>query len=217
VKRSSFHDEKNEGDQHLRGGRQPVELPRKASISDPFSLELPAEEAVTSVPGLDSVPAVGLAASDAATFAVPPEIPRLAGHAAPVPAPTAADSAEISAASAAVAGTASATDLLQEDLEMDQDGPKDSRTPRRKPGARECMQMSRRFGAQVIPEQSMEILVDYCKRGKCEHLIRMRERLDEHCRFLEAQLAGLEALALEQSAGSQGPPDRGDAQSNCKP
>ena len=27
-----------------------------------------------------------------------------------------------------------------------------------------------------------------------DHLIRMRERLDEHSRFLEAQLAGLEAL-----------------------
>jgi hypothetical protein len=70
------------------------------------------------------------------------------------------------------------------------------------------MQMSRRFGAQVIPEQNMEILIDYCNRGKCEHLIRMRERLDEHCRFLEAQLAGLEVLAREQSAGSQSQADR---------
>jgi hypothetical protein len=70
--------------------------------------------------------------------------------------------------------------------------------PRRKPGARECMQMSRKFGAEVIPDQYMDILSDYCNRGKVEHLIRMRERLDEHSRFLESQLAGLEALVQER-------------------
>jgi hypothetical protein len=73
-----------------------------------------------------------------------------------------------------------------------------SRTPRRKPGARECMQISRRFGVRVIPEAYVEIMTDYCRRGKVEHLIRMRERLDEHARFLAAQLAGLEALAKEK-------------------
>lgn len=73
----------------------------------------------------------------------------------------------------------------------------DSKQPRRKPGARECMQISRRFGVKEIPQQYMEILTDYCTRGKVEHLIRMRERLDEHSRFLESQLAGLEALVLE--------------------
>jgi hypothetical protein len=73
-----------------------------------------------------------------------------------------------------------------------------SKQPRRKPGARECMQMSRRFGAQVISDSNMEILLDYCRRGKVEHLIRMRERLDDHARFLEAQLAGLESLVREK-------------------
>ena len=33
------------------------------------------------------------------------------------------------------------------------------KAPRRKPGARECMQISRRFGAQVIPEKYMDILL----------------------------------------------------------
>jgi hypothetical protein len=103
-------------------------------------------------------------------------------------------------------GVATAALLSQADVEsslIDQDGlAKDGRAPRRKPGARECMQLSRRFGSQVIPEPSMEILMDYCKRGKCEHLIRMRERLDEHCRFLESQLAGLEILAQEQGTES---------------
>lgn len=69
-----------------------------------------------------------------------------------------------------------------------------SKNPRRKPGARECMQISRRFGAGIIQENYMKILMDYCSRGKVEHLIRMRERLDEHSRFLESQLAGLESL-----------------------
>jgi len=66
--------------------------------------------------------------------------------------------------------------------------------PRRKPGARECMQIARRFGVDIIPENQMTILLDYCRRGKIEHLIRMREQLDCHSRFLESQLAGLEGL-----------------------
>jgi hypothetical protein len=71
------------------------------------------------------------------------------------------------------------------------------KVPRRKPGARECMQISRRFGVRAIPKKYMDTLLDYCTRGKVEHLIRMRERLDEHSRFLESQLAGLEALVQE--------------------
>ncbi|CAJ1946666.1 unnamed protein product [Cylindrotheca closterium] len=84
------------------------------------------------------------------------------------------------------------------DLE-DDDRPSSTpaKAPRRKPGARECMQISRRFGLRVIPQKYMDTLLDYCTRGKVEHLIRMRERLDEHSRFLEAQLAGLEAVIRE--------------------
>lgn len=76
---------------------------------------------------------------------------------------------------------------------------------RRKPGARECMQIVRRFGANIIPECQMTTLLDYCWRGKVEHMIRMRERLDCHSRFLESQLAGLEALA--QRYGESSPSD----------
>lgn len=74
-----------------------------------------------------------------------------------------------------------------------------TKAPRRKPGARECMQISRRFGAEIIPETYMEILLDYATRGKVEHLIRMRERMDDHSRFLESQLAGLEALIQDRA------------------
>lgn len=74
-----------------------------------------------------------------------------------------------------------------------------TKAPRRKPGARECMQISRRFGAEIIPESYMEILLDYATRGKIEHLIRMRERMDDHSRFLESQLAGLEALIQDRA------------------
>ncbi|KAG7347823.1 PHD-finger domain containing protein [Nitzschia inconspicua] len=76
--------------------------------------------------------------------------------------------------------------------------PSSTKTPRRKPGARECMQISRRFGVKVIPEKHMKILLDYCSRGKVEHLIRMRERLDCHSRYLESQIAGLEMLVIEK-------------------
>jgi len=44
----------------------------------------------------------------------------------------------------------------------------------------------------------MKTLLDYCQRGKVEHLIRMRERLDCHSRYLESQIAGLEALVKER-------------------
>jgi hypothetical protein len=77
------------------------------------------------------------------------------------------------------------------------------KTPRRKPGARECMQISRRFGADIIPDRYMDILMDYCNRGKVEHLIRMRERLDDHSRFLESQLAGLEVLVQQKKVMTQ--------------
>lgn len=70
--------------------------------------------------------------------------------------------------------------------------------PRRKPGARECMQISRKFGTDVIDQRYFDILMDYSKRAKVDHLIRMRERLDEHTRFLEAQLAGLESLVKKK-------------------
>ena len=44
--------------------------------------------------------------------------------------------------------------------------------------------------------------MDYCTRGKVEHLIRMRERLDEHAMYLESQLAGLETLVREKGETS---------------
>ena len=69
---------------------------------------------------------------------------------------------------------------------------------KRKPAARECTQLIRRFGANVIPQESMDTLLDYCSRGKLENLLRMRQQLDEHAMFLEHQLASLEALVHEK-------------------
>ena len=69
---------------------------------------------------------------------------------------------------------------------------------KRKPAARECTQLIRRFGANVIPQESMDTLLDYCSRGKLENLLRMRQQLDEHAMFLEHQLASLEALVQEK-------------------
>jgi hypothetical protein len=61
--------------------------------------------------------------------------------------------------------------------------------------------MSRKWGADVIEQKYFDILMDYSKRGKVDHLICMRERMDDHARFLETQLAGLEALAQERGEG----------------
>ena len=60
------------------------------------------------------------------------------------------------------------------------------------------MQVSRKFDAGVIEQKHFDMLMDYSQRGKVDHLIRLRERMDEHSRFLEAQLAGLEALVKEK-------------------
>mmetsp|Transcript_16411 Transcript_16411/g.37553 ORF Transcript_16411/g.37553 Transcript_16411/m.37553 type:complete len:93 (-) Transcript_16411:130-408(-) len=68
----------------------------------------------------------------------------------------------------------------------------------RKPGARECMQLTRKFTNDVIEKRYFDTLYDYASRGKIDHIIRMRERLDEHSRYLESQLAGLEALVAEK-------------------
>lgn len=76
-------------------------------------------------------------------------------------------------------------------------GQQTGKIPRRKPGARECMQISRRWGVQRISQKYMDTLLNYCTRGKVEHLIRMRERLDEHSLMLESQLAGLSTLIAE--------------------
>lgn len=91
------------------------------------------------------------------------------------------------------------------------------KVPRRKPGARECMQISRRFGVRIIPEKYMDTLLDYCTRGKVEHLIRMRERLDEHSRFLESQLAGLEAVIREKGESDAIVPPLPDRPDSNKP
>ena len=69
---------------------------------------------------------------------------------------------------------------------------------RRKPGARECMIISRKFDDGVIEQKYFDVLLDYTTRGKVDHLVRIRERMDEHSRYLEAQLAGLEALVKEK-------------------
>jgi PHD-finger len=100
--------------------------------------------------------------------------------------------------SVAVSSFATAAVSIGETLNQTAQAKEDAlKQPRRKPGARECMQISRRFGVKEIPQQYMDTLLDYCNRGKVEHLIRMRERLDEHSRYLEMQLAGLESLVLE--------------------
>ena len=86
---------------------------------------------------------------------------------------------------------------VSDDVKVEKVGLTTTKSPRRKPGARECMQICRRFGVDIIPENHMNVLLDYCRRGKVEQLIRMRERLDCHSRFLESQLAGLEGLVMK--------------------
>lgn len=252
VKRSAFHDEIAEGEQHLRAGRlegqrrspdatvstdagaeSMVTLVSEPAAQPPASLtaslgptaaglaNVKAPVAVTAKPvqpvtvpgGTTSVAATGAALPTTAAPSVPtpaglpsaPSAPVISASAVAsvkIPAPASMSAATAAALSvpypaAAVAAAAAASASAQSSVNQEE-SQKETKVPRRKPGARECMQLSRRFGPHVIPDVHMETLLDYCKRGKVEHLIRMRERLDDHSRFLEAQLAGLEALVKEK-------------------
>jgi len=196
VKRSTFHDELGHGMQQLQTSKL-LELvtvnPGEQSLVIPGSTEIPgaARSRMASTGSLRSV------ASATSSLKAPPatlntnNFPGLqsaAANANLMPSMVAGGAVNRSAAAASLPSS-----VISYSSRVDH-----SKQPRRKPGARECMQISRRFGVKEIPERYIEVLTDYCNRGKLEHLIRMRERLDEHSRFLEAQLAGLEALVNEK-------------------
>lgn len=228
VKRTSFHDEIEEGEQHLRSERGYVEadgststrstgVPKSISqsvVGTPQTVSFPTPSLKAPPPGManssDTMASVSAEASSEA-------LPALSGQATAVARSAAG---EVNMAAMARAGAATLPTMNREGFvsskavtapstaaqsagidSLDGDA-KDSKMPRRKPGARECVQISRRFGNRVIPEKYSEILLDYCSRGKVEHLIRMRERLDEHSRYLELQLAGLESLVKEKGASN---------------
>lgn len=236
VKRTSFHDEIEEGEQHLRSDRDYPDIRTTTTFDSVKSLSvglagsksrispLAESSSVATTPGLRQPPtspqekAMNASSVGDAKLSATKQLPSdssgrhsvsfvqtmgqapasasrvaglsLAGGRAGALAAAAATSASMDASSRLVSGSkhVSEADLLASQ----------GKTPRRKPGARECVQISRRFGTRVIPEKYSEILLDYCSRGKVEHLIRMRERLDEHSRFLELQLAGLEQLVKEK-------------------
>ena len=212
VKRNSFHDEVGPGEQHLRGrpAAEPITSQLYATLLQNSAGQVPTE---------DFVPIHAASSSDAPRDAarnVQTPFTPVARVSSRGEEPDLKDSVETSLLSGAkVDLSAEPKDPhLPSGLSVDASNPAEQtstamtaegKVPRRKPGARECMQISRRFGAEVIPQKYIDILLDYCKRGKVEHLIRMRERLDDHARFLESQLAGLEARLAQKE------PDTGAA------
>lgn len=64
----------------------------------------------------------------------------------------------VSLSSPPVASTTTATPPVASRASAPVASTQSSKQPRRKPGARECMQISRRFGVNVIPEKYMDIL-----------------------------------------------------------
>jgi hypothetical protein len=226
LKRSPFHDELSSGEQSLRVGRPVTEpttyqdyatlqqdssgsvstggyLPLQPTFSGGMSADLAGNSEITTTPE-----AVVVGHSDESglqsTKSSPQSGLRIGLR------------EDIGAASskAATLDTNRSDQPFASGLSIDASNPTEQtsvvmtvegKVPRRKPGARECMQISRRFGVDVIPQKYIDILLDYCKRGKVEHLIRMRERLDDHARFLESQLAGLEAR-LQQQGTETGTP-----------
>jgi hypothetical protein len=244
-KRSSFHDEIDEGEQHLRSLAAAAAAGRISAVAviagnaaqtaetdtglplptfesaQPDSIDdmqgivrskAPLREQVVPAAEFDKTPPpekrVAISQADdtmrgalkqAAAGVIPPTpvntpMLQLSDPNASLPATLRAAATALSAVEESAAEGAGVSAM---DCSMDQSH-SDIKVPRRKPGARECMQMSRRFGARVISDNHMDILLDYCQRGKVEHLIRMRERLDDHSRFLEMQLAGLETLVKEK-------------------
>jgi hypothetical protein len=70
----------------------------------------------------------------------------------------ASDAPNIDIPGLVAAAIRNATEETQEEEEK-QNSP--AKIPRRKPGARECMQISRRFGVRVVPKKYMATLLDY--------------------------------------------------------
>lgn len=215
VKRGTFHDEVDERRRHLKAVRLSIEPPQKRASLEPQgtddsklrgqkpSTEITGQELnaspSTSAQPLDEKPPakIGIPSSLAtnqntpATVASPAPISLLTPPVSSMYPAGALGTPTFTQVPTSVSQVPSTEPTPQQDARL-------TKVPRRKPGARECMQISRRFGVKVIPQKYVETLEDYCTRGKVEHLIRMRERLDDHSRTLEAQLAGLEALIKEK-------------------
>jgi hypothetical protein len=182
VKRSSFHDEVGRGEQHLRAFRDQQRRMNVGFAGDNGST-------IDSVaPTSSSAAAIDPSASYGAD--------KMSGIEAPTPANTPMHLLQlhVDVQNPTVADTLSAA-ALSLSASFDAHG---MDTGGSASHDKERMQMSRRLGARVIGEAHMETLLDYCQRGKVEHLIRMRERLDDHARFLELQLAGLESAVKEK-------------------
>ena len=219
VKRGSFYDEMDEGEQHLKTAKQSIEPPQKRAALESHSTgdsalrdQKPSTE--TGIQKLDTPkntlmqseddkppPEIGNSSSPAhlqkmPAVTTPTVVPT--PLATPTVAPVSPAGAVSTPALPQVASSISQLPTAEAQASAPQADVPPAKVPRRKPGARECMQISRRFGVKVIPQKYMDTLEDYCTRGKVEHLIRMRERLDDHSRMLEAQLAGLEALIKEK-------------------
>ncbi len=214
VKQSKFHDEIDEGEQHLKAAKAQSLLmstmtSAKSSIVEPMTTEtaveaepyLPMEIDLHSqeprpeaIPSLISsnvppneqaivpvdlagavidatpVPAVplpekakGVETNPVETPPAPPVLPAIPEFREPTTkiAPTnqavvtVLANADTTAVSMAATPVITAPPIPQPEVEP----PKPSRVPRRKPGARECMQISRKFGAQVIPNKYIQILM----------------------------------------------------------
>ncbi|GAX16085.1 E3 ubiquitin-protein ligase UHRF2 [Fistulifera solaris] len=216
LKRSPFHDELSSGEQHLRVGR-PVTEP--TTYQGYATLQQDSSGSVSTGGSLSLQPTFsgGMSADGAGTTNTPEAVvvARIddSGLQSTKSSPQSSSRIglrdDLAATSSKALDTNRSGQPFASGLSIDASNPTEQtsvvmtvegKVPRRKPGARECMQISRRFGVDVIPQKYIDILLDYCKRGKVEHLIRMRERLDDHARFLESQLAGLEACLQEKDA-----------------
>jgi hypothetical protein len=209
VRQSRFHDEIDEGEQHLKSSKAqsllvslatPVKPPIvKATTAEPsvenvLDLTVETEKAPPIVEPDDVAPIEEVATSDVLTAtatgaSLPSEAPPIeddkkaedvSDELPPPPAePTVVAPVVLPPATTApisnetMGPPPTATDLtpVAEPLHqaptvtsapishVDAEPAPTSRVPRRKPGARECMQISRRFGAQVIPQKYVQILM----------------------------------------------------------
>ena len=209
VKQSKFHDEIDEGEQHLKAAKAQSLLmmnlaASKASSLEPMSTESTREhESAVTVegdqPALDPRPEAPQSttssnASEQAT--VPVDVDGAVMHTTPVSAvpsqenakgveispietpsappvlPVAQEVTEPVTTNQTVVPVSAAADSTPLSVPATPavpsppvpqapsvEPPKASRVPRRKPGARECMQISRKFGAQVIPSKYIQILM----------------------------------------------------------
>jgi hypothetical protein len=146
VKRKAAYDEREEGAQLLK---VPKVLTEEYDIDEKTSTSTKAVPSAAAVLAANTV--ISLSKDEIPEITLLDDLSQNLSQSDAFDQPKSADSPKVKQ-------TKSSLSLTDEDMTLDKPC-SSSKYPRRKPGARECMQISRRFGSGIIPQNYMDILM----------------------------------------------------------